>query len=213
MQTLLSPLQSPNPVLVSRDRLLLMYSLGNNHGAGNARQLDYPKPAAVPAGLPYYDPSYHQPPPANQYAYAPAIKPNAPAQHIPPQPPVQPLQPPPLLYLHSDVNAKFSAQDVQILRQLLMAGEKHKWKHITKEINNMSSANNCSASPYGKQHPKNVSPTFVIKQYQNMLGIPSNNVYFGQLGSSLPYVVAENGWDDIAGAEQGRPFTTDGDRM
>lgn len=42
---------------------------------------------------------------------------------------------------------------------------------------------------------KNVSPTFVIKQYQSLLGLPNNQQYFGILGSSLPYVV--HGWDAI----------------
>ncbi|KAI5958587.1 hypothetical protein KGF57_002432 [Candida theae] len=54
-----------------------------------------------------------------------------------------------------------------------------------------------SASSPSPMPLKNVSPTFVMKQYQQLLGLPSNSVYFGTLGSSLPYVVAANGWSDI----------------
>ncbi|KAK6455268.1 uncharacterized protein RJT20DRAFT_1109 [Scheffersomyces xylosifermentans] len=113
-------------------------------------------------------------------------------------------------------NNKFTPQDIQILKQLLVAGEKHKWKQITKEINQSSSNNSTSSngnsasgvqdanSPdqqFGgsaRHQGKNVSPTFVIKQYQSLLGLPNNANFFGTLGSSLPYVVAPNGWDDIS---------------
>lgn len=105
-----------------------------------------------------------------------------------------------------------------MLKQLLATGEKHKWKQITKEINyqaaerkNMLSGHNtfggssddsCSSISYmgvstGGGKLKNVSPTFVIKQYQSLLGLPNNSMYFGLVGSSLPYVVGPNGWDDI----------------
>lgn len=120
------------------------------------------------------------------------------------------------------LTAKFSPHDVQVLRQLLVAGEKHKWKQITKEINQTSNNNShvsaaaaaAAGGQYGYQQgqgatprsasiagqqpaPKNISPTFVMKQYQSLLGLPNNALYFGSLGSSLPYVVAPNGWDDI----------------
>ncbi|KAK6461872.1 hypothetical protein DFJ63DRAFT_203563 [Scheffersomyces coipomensis] len=110
-----------------------------------------------------------------------------------------------------NITNKFSAQDVQILKQLLVAGEKHKWKQITKEINQSSSQNIAISQnhqhqqeidpQYATQSPKpqakNVSPTFVIKQYQTLLGLPNNSLYFGTLGSSLPYVTAPNGWEEI----------------
>ncbi|CAX42414.1 conserved hypothetical protein [Candida dubliniensis CD36] len=172
------------------------------------------------------------------------------------------------------ISAKFNNHDIQILRQLLLAGEKHKWKQITKELNSSTNhnahivaainaaavksrnlANNYDSNnnnhnindntpttnlhhSFGYHHlqqqqhsldqkslghrigngttssssatsgslsgsspstipAKNVSPTFVVKQYQQLLGFPNNALYFGTLGSSLPYVVAENGWDDI----------------
>jgi hypothetical protein len=126
---------------------------------------------------------------------------------------------------NSNIASKFTNQDIQILRQLLIAGEKHKWKQITKEINQLSPNNamhyrsNRSGSRDGSVNPqptqqsagqsasadgspsstsaKNVSPTFVIKQYQSLLGLPNNALYFGSLGSSLPYVVANNGWEDL----------------
>lgn len=174
--------------------------------------------------------------------------------------------------LNPRISAKFTNNDIQILRQLLLAGEKHKWKQITKElnsstnhnahivaaisaaaiksrslVNNYDSNNNINDNTpttnlhhsFGYHHlqqqqhsleqkslghrvgngttgssssassgsisgnspstipAKNVSPTFVVKQYQQLLGLPNNALYFGTLGSSLPYVVAENGWDDI----------------
>lgn len=187
----------------------IMYSIGNNHTGVNSRQ-EYSAPkAGVPNGVQYYDPSFHQPPPpSSQYGYNAAAMNTLPKREQLQQQPQQQSLPPlsvgqqqtyqPALAHVAELNSKFNTQDIQILRQLLLAGEKHKWKHITKEINSLSSSNTNSNQSYGKQHPKNVSPTFVIKQYQNMLGIPSNNVYFGHLGSSLPYVVAEKGWDDVA---------------
>lgn len=104
-----------------------------------------------------------------------------------------------------------------MLKQLLITGEKHKWKQITKEINyqaasrkNMvsdqggfgcSSDDSSTSNSYGGGTSpgklKNVSPTFVIKQYQALLGLPNNSMYFGLAGSSLPYVAGSNGWDDI----------------
>ncbi|EGW35745.1 uncharacterized protein SPAPADRAFT_58949 [Spathaspora passalidarum NRRL Y-27907] len=133
---------------------------------------------------------------------------------------------------NAQLTSKFNAHDIQVLRQLLVAGEKHKWKQITKEINQTSNNNaaaaaaaaatnsqqsgygyrnansggaggaagtgaNAGARAGGQSAPKNVSPTFVMKQYQSLLGLPNNSIYFGTLGSSLPYVVAPNGWDDI----------------
>lgn len=113
---------------------------------------------------------------------------------------------------------KFSAQDVQLLRQLLVSGEKFKWKQITREINRQATSRRQSSIssqstttlmeeeilgglpgelPHQTGAVKNISPTFVVKQYQSLLGLPSVSAYFGLLGSSLPYVVAENGWDDI----------------
>lgn len=116
-----------------------------------------------------------------------------------------------------EYNSKFTPQDIQVLKQLLITGEKHKWKQITKEINyqaasrkNMvsdqsgfgcSSDDSSTSNSYGGgSNPgklKNVSPTFVIKQYQALLGLPNNSMYFGLVGSSLPYVAGSNGWDDI----------------
>lgn len=102
----------------------------------------------------------------------------------------------------ANIRNKFSPQDITVLKQLLGAGEKHKWKQITKEINQSSTSNRDSfdalydgqkAQPVGK----NVSPTFVIKQYQTLIGLPNNALYFGTLASSLPYVVGPSGWDDL----------------
>ena len=59
-----------------------------------------------------------------------------------------------------------------------------------------STSNSYGGTTTGKL--KNVSPTFVIKQYQALLGLPNNSMYFGLVGSSLPYVAGSNGWDDIA---------------
>lgn len=103
---------------------------------------------------------------------------------------------------------KFTPLDIQILKQLLLVGEKHKWKQITKEINCQASKRRGDVKPAPHEPEtapgassaatlKNVSPTFVIKQYQTLLGLPNNALYFGILGSSLPYVVANNGWDDL----------------
>ncbi|KAG7192013.1 uncharacterized protein KQ657_002621 [Scheffersomyces spartinae] len=97
------------------------------------------------------------------------------------------------------VQSRFSPQDTQILRQLLLVGEKHKWKQITREINYRASKRRSSdANASEESNPRNVSPTFVIKQYQLLLGLPNNGLYFGTLGSSLPYVADDDGWDSIA---------------
>lgn len=118
--------------------------------------------------------------------------------------PNQSYQPP-----HS---TKFSPQDMQVLKLLLVVGEKHKWKMITKEIINQASTRRNSselstkyslpdddqASPSSASTSRNISPTFVIKQYQSLLGLPSHSAYFGTVGSSLPYIVAKNGWDSIS---------------
>lgn len=96
--------------------------------------------------------------------------------------------------------AKFSEQDVDLLRQLLVAGERHKWKQITKQINRRSAerrGEDLGDDDAAVLATKNVSPTYVIKQYQSMLGVPKNLLYFGVLGLLLPYVVAEKGWDDL----------------
>ncbi|EMG47032.1 hypothetical protein G210_2686 [Candida maltosa Xu316] len=144
-------------------------------------------------------------------------------------PPSPDLQPPPPQIISGTgassnppsnprISSKFNHHDIQILRQLLLAGEKHKWKQITKELNSSSNHNqhvlaamaNAAAKSHGQTYTfdkvnsggspipaKNVSPTFVIKQFQQILGLPNNNLYFGSLQSSLPYVVAANGWSDI----------------
>lgn len=102
--------------------------------------------------------------------------------------------------------AKFSDSDVELLHQLYSMGERHKWKQITKEINQRS-ASRRGDDPSGISDDerstlsKNVSPTYVIKQYQNLLGLPRNLLYFGVLGLSIPYVVAEKGWDDLVDTE------------
>lgn len=102
---------------------------------------------------------------------------------------------------NDSISNKFSPQDIQVLRQLLGPGEKHKWKQITKDINqNLPNNKNDNSAGQDKKNlgqAKNVSPTFVIKQYQTLLGLPNNALYFGTLGSSLPYVASTNGWDDI----------------
>lgn len=126
----------------------------------------------------------------------------------------------------NSVLSKFSDHDLQVLKQLLVTGEKNKWKQITKDINThalmrrngVTDVNDLPpdsqvSSPTddsfnggrgdGNGNSKNVSPTFVIKQYQSLLGLPNNQLYFGSLGSSLPYVVAERGWDDIQESEKG----------
>ena len=43
--------------------------------------------------------------------------------------------------LNPRISAKFTNNDIQILRQLLLAGEKHKWKQITKELNSSTNHN------------------------------------------------------------------------
>lgn len=48
-----------------------------------------------------------------------------------------------------------------------------------------------------------------MKQYQQLLGLPNNLVYFGTLGSSLPYVIAANGWNDIDQEAYNYPFNMD----
>lgn len=221
----------------------------------------------------------------------------------------------PPMPLDPNITSKFTNNDIQILRQLLIAGEKHKWKQITKEINSSTNhtqhvmaainknqqhlqqfqhlqQNNFASHQYQHQHQqhmhqqpllygyqqqqphlhnnnvihkstslhlpylsnstqansisshrsqniphhatsasilphsnshllqqqptaltapnhvplKNVSPTFVMKQYQQLLGLPNNLVYFGTLGSSLPYVIATNGWSDIDQEAYNYPF-------
>lgn len=118
-------------------------------------------------------------------------------QHMPQSTPVIPLRTDNSWV--PDPNGKFTSLDISILKQLLPTGEKYKWKEITKEINKRSHERR--KSPEGKPGLKNVSPTFVTKQYQSMLGLPNNTMYFGTVGSSLPYIVAENGWDDIEDKE------------
>lgn len=86
-------------------------------------------------------------------------------------------------------NSKFGPNEIHILMQLLLTGEKFKWKQITREINQESRRRN------GNDGGKNISPTFVIKQYQSLLGLPNTQLHFGLLGSSLPYVV--HGWDAV----------------
>lgn len=95
--------------------------------------------------------------------------------------------------------AKFTEQDVTLLRQLLVVGEKHKWKQITKEINqrNLVYRDDHAWGEEDVLGARNVSPTYVIKQYQNLLGLPKNQLYFGVLGSSLPYFVADKGWSEL----------------
>lgn len=95
----------------------------------------------------------------------------------------------PSLPSQAAVSSRFTPQEIQTLKQLLGTGEKFKWKQITKEINAIASKRS-DGEPV-----KNISPTFVIKQYQSLLGLPNNQMYFGTLGSSLPYVV--HGWDAI----------------
>lgn len=106
---------------------------------------------------------------------------------------------------HIKLLNKFTQEDINILKQLLIVGEKHKWKQITKVLNQSHKINtNCQSDVKDEQNKgciqnttKNISPTFVIKQYQHLLGLPNNTLYFGHLGSSLPYVVSSNGWKDI----------------
>lgn len=135
---------------------------------------------------------------------------------------------------------------MELLKQLLPAGEKHKWKQIAKQINrhnqisgngdvsvngssngvvdgngngngNTSESTSNSTSGTGRSgtlssleleedlsngqsgslNRKTVSATYVVRQYQQMLGFPKTLGAFGDLGSSLPYAVAEKGWDDI----------------
>lgn len=95
-------------------------------------------------------------------------------------------------------NTKFTYEDAEVLKRLLPMGEKYKWKQITRNINLEAARrrNETYVDENGGSN-KNVSPTFVIKQYQALLGLPSNQLYFGLIGSSLPYVMTENGWDDI----------------
>lgn len=138
----------------------------------------------------------------------------------------------------------FHEHDVELLKQLLPVGEKHKWKHVAKKINqhfqnsseassitngNGTSSNSDTTSsslslvgttgPSGtlssldseedvvngtsaaSQGRKSVSATFVIRQYQHMLGLPRNQSTFGDLASSLPYAVAEKGWDELDESE------------
>lgn len=131
--------------------------------------------------------------------------------------PLQPQLEPPLRQLPHELHQellqapKFCEQDVELLRQLLNVGEKHKWKQITKEIN-LASPHNAQfrqGELQGQVLTKNVSPTFVIKQYQTLLGLPNNATYFGTLGSSLPYVVSPNGWDDLNYQEFHHNFNND----
>lgn len=106
---------------------------------------------------------------------------------------------------HMDPQArKFTEKDVDVLFQLMALAEKRKWKEITKEINRLGLRNR--GEPIYSSLPlktssapcsKNVSPTYVIKQYQNSLGLPKNTLCFGVLGSSLPYIVSPTGWDCI----------------
>ncbi|RCK55724.1 hypothetical protein Cantr_05933 [Candida viswanathii] len=107
------------------------------------------------------------------------------------------------------VSSKFTHHDIQILRQLLLAGEKHKWKQITKEINNSSHHSEHVAAAMSAPRTtnavtsgipaKNVLPTFIIKQYQQLLGLPNHGLYYGTLQSSIPYVV--HGWNQIEDVE------------
>ena len=82
-------------------------------------------------------------------------------------------------------NSKFSDDDIRLLREFLVNGEKYKWKQVTKEINSRSLIRRYETTYEGGRHPgpksendegagasnsstgmKNVSPTFVMKQYQ-----------------------------------------------
>lgn len=107
---------------------------------------------------------------------------------------------------HPGAGGKFSEADVELLHQLYSMGERHKWKQITKEINQRSAlrrgddVSGISDDERGMLS-KNVSPTYVIKQYQNLLGLPKHLHYFGVLGLSVPYVVAEKGWDELVDTE------------
>lgn len=130
-----------------------------------------------------------------------ANMPQAPQFRAPPKPLELALRqlPPPEM----SPQAKFTEQDVSLLHQLLVMGEKHKWKQITKEINQRNLEFR-DGHAWGEEEPlgaRNVSPTYVIKQYQNLLGLPKTQMYFGVLGSSLPYVVAEKGWDELDGED------------
>lgn len=151
----------------------------------------------------------------DQYQPQP-LAPQSQAQQPQPQPHTQPID-----YDHNDATlVKFSDHDLQILKQLLVTGEKNKWKQITKDINihalmrrngvtnvqdlppdsQVSSPTDDSfggGSGGGNGNSKNVSPTFVMKQYQSLLGLPNNQLFFGSVGSSLPYLISERGWDDI----------------
>lgn len=119
---------------------------------------------------------------------------------------------------------QFQEQDVELLKQLLPAGEKHKWKQIAKQLNRRNNNNgdgNCNENGNSSETTstrilssleleedlsnghsatparKNVSATYVVRQYQHMLGLPKALGTFGDLASSLPYAVAEKGWDDV----------------
>ncbi|WEJ96535.1 hypothetical protein PSN45_004074 [Yamadazyma tenuis] len=87
--------------------------------------------------------------------------------------------------------SRFTPKEIHTLKQLLVTGEKYKWKQITKDINFVAARKNHETGG----NIKNVSPTFVVRQYQSLLGLPNNQLYFGLLGSSLPYVV--HGWDSL----------------
>lgn len=166
---------------------------------------DYNYTSLPPPGQSYYGhtPQPQQPQqPAHQQLQAPAAQ----TAQNPFQLQAGGSHPPPTLALGHNIAAKFTSQDILILKQLLVAGEKHKWKQITKEINHASPNNRHHYRTQQQQQqgedfpptaPRNVSPTFVIKQYQAQLGLPNNATFFGTLGLSLPYVVSQLGWDEL----------------
>lgn len=84
--------------------------------------------------------------------------------------------------------------------------------HSNSNSHSQPAAATTSSATHAPPNPvplKNVSPTFVMKQYQQLLGLPNNLVYFGTLGSSLPYVIAANGWNDIDQEAYNYPFNMD----
>ena len=171
------------------------------------------------------------PPGQNYYGHTPqSQQPAQPAHQQLQAPPAQSAQnpfqiapggshPPPTQALNHNIASKFTSQDILILKQLLVAGEKHKWKQITKEINHASPNNRLhyrtqqqqqqGEDSYPPTAPRNVSPTFVIKQYQSLLGLPNNATFFGTLGLSLPYVVSQLGWDELNYQETHHLFNHD----
>lgn len=81
--------------------------------------------------------------------------------------------------VHKEEN--FTADDILILRSLLINGEKVKWRYISSRLSTSTG--------------RRATSTTCLKKAKDIFSLPSENVS-GSLGTSLPYVVHDS-WNEL----------------